>query len=43
MKQKPVEMPTDEIEIFLDVELSFECRLTTYTLISWRKAYKNPT
>jgi hypothetical protein len=42
MKQEPVEMPADEIEIFLEVELSFEYRLTTYSFISWRKAYKDP-
>jgi hypothetical protein len=36
-------MPTKGVEIFSEVELSFECRLITYPLVSWRKAYKDPT
>jgi hypothetical protein len=36
-------MLTKGVEIFSEVELSFECRLITYPLVSWRKAYKDPT
>jgi hypothetical protein len=36
-------MPTSKLFLYFEVELSFECRLITYPLISWWKAYKDPT
>jgi hypothetical protein len=42
-EKRLIEMPASEVEISSEVELSFECGLISYPLVSWRKAYKDPT
>jgi hypothetical protein len=42
-EKRLVEMPVEGVKIFSEAELSFKCRLITYPLVNWRKAYKDPT